>query len=291
MRFRQRLYPQQRVYRWIHGESDGLPGLVADRYGSVVTVQSPCAFYALHADDLASSFLEHEGVEGVRLTLPGCVRTVGVAPASLIVEIDGLQFDVSLAEGQKTGMFLDQRENCLAARPLADGARVLDGHCYAGLWSCQLAAAGAASVLGVDTSSSAIERAQANAGRNGLAGQCSFECADIHEVLQRDARYDVVLLDPPALAKSRAQTGKAVGLYQALNREAMRAVEPGGYLITSTCSHFVDGPSFVEILKRAARAAQRDAWLLEERGAAKDHPVLLAMPETAYLNCCVLRVF
>jgi 23S rRNA (cytosine1962-C5)-methyltransferase len=212
-------------------------------------------------------------------------------PPIVEVTIAGLRFDLNLEHGQKTGLFLDQRENAMAARPLAVGSRVFDGHCYAGQWSCQLAAAGAASVLGVDSSDAAIDGARVNAEKNGLADRCIFECGDVQAALKRGDRYDVVVLDPPALAKSRAQVKKAAGLYQALNRDAMEAVEPGGYLITSTCSHFVEGPDFVEILKRAARAAQRDVWVMEERGAARDHPVLLAMPETAYLNCVVLRVF
>jgi 23S rRNA (cytosine1962-C5)-methyltransferase len=109
--------------------------------------------------------------------------------------------------------------------------------------------------------------------------------------LRHGDRYDIVILDPPAFAKSRGQTHKALGLYQSLNRDAMNAVEHGGYLITSSCSHFVDLPAFLEMLKRASRAAQRNAWIVETRGAAKDHPVLMAMPETAYLKCVMLRVF
>ena len=289
--FRERLYPGESVYRWIHGESDRLPGLVIDRYGPAAVVQSACTFYALYGDALSSALMRHDGVAGVQLNLPGGRRTVGEVPPVVEVTVGGLQIEVNLEHGQKTGLFLDQRENALAVRPLADGARVFDGHCYTGQWSCHLAAAGAASVLGVDSSEPAVSQARANAERNGLADRCIFECGDVQAALQRGDRYDLVVLDPPALAKSRGQVKKAAGLYQALNRDAMEAVEPGGYLVTSTCSHFVDGPAFIEFLKRAARAAQRDVWMLEERGAARDHPVLLAMPETAYLNCVVLRVF
>jgi 23S rRNA (cytosine1962-C5)-methyltransferase len=289
--FRERLYPGERVYRWIHGESDRLPGLVVDRYDRVAVVQSACAFYAAQGDALASALLRHEGLEGVQLNMPGGRRNAGNVPSSVEVSIAGLRFEVDLSQGQKTGLFLDQRENAQTIRPLAAGARVFDGHCYSGQWSCHLAAAGAASVLGVDSSEPAIAQARANAERNGVSDQCIFECGDIQSALRRGNRYDVVLLDPPALAKSRGQAKKAAGLYQGLNKDAMQAVEPGGYLVTSSCSHFVDGPTFLEILKRAARAAQRDVWLVEERGAARDHPILLSMPETAYLNCVVLRVF
>jgi 23S rRNA (cytosine1962-C5)-methyltransferase len=289
--FREQLYPGERVYRWIHGESDRLPGLIVDRYDKVAVVQSACAFYATQGDALASALLRHEGLEGVQLNLPGGRRNAGNVPSSVEVSVAGLRFEVDLSQGQKTGLFLDQRENAQAVAPLAAGARVFDGHCYSGQWSCHLAAAGAASVLGVDSSEPAIAQARANAERNGVSDQCIFECGDIQSALRRGNRYDVVLLDPPALAKSRGQAKKAAGLYQGLNKDAMQAVEPGGYLVTSSCSHFVDAPTFLEILKRAARAAQRDVWLVEERGAARDHPILLSMPETAYLNCVVLRVF
>ncbi len=289
--FRDRLYPGETFYRWVHGESDRLPGMVIDRYGPVAVVQSGCAFYAAYGDALASILTRHDGVEGVQLNLPGGRRNAGEAPGSVEVSHGGLQFVVDLERGQKTGAFLDQRENVLAARSLARGARVFDGHCYSGQWACHMAAAGAASVLAVDSSETAIAHARRNAERNALSDRCIFECVDVRTALQRGQRYDLVILDPPAFAKSRGQSRKAAGLYQALNRDAMEAVEPGGYLVTSTCSHFMDGPAFVEVLKRAARAAQRDVWVLEERGAARDHPVLLTMPETAYLNCIVLRVF
>lgn len=289
--YRERVYPRETVYRWIHGESDRLPGLVIDRYGPVAVVQSACAFYGAYGDALASALMRHEGLEGVQLNLPGGQRNSGTVPPSVEVDLKGLRFVVDLSHSQKTGLFLDQRENVQAVRSLAAGARVFDGHCYAGQWACHLAAAGAASVLGVDSSEPAIAQARCNAERNGVVDRCRFECEDVQTALQRGDRYDLVLLDPPALAKSRGQAKKAAGLYQALNRDAMDAIEPGGYLVTSSCSHFVDGPTFLEIVKRAARSAQREVWLVEERGAARDHPILMAMPETAYLNCLVLRVF
>jgi 23S rRNA (cytosine1962-C5)-methyltransferase len=290
-RFRERIYPGSTVYRWVYGESDRLPGLVADRYGSVVSVQSSCAFYGDKLEPLAEGFLGAEGVSGVRFEIAGTVETRGEAPERVEAELDGMTLGVHLGRGQKTGMFLDQRENWQAMRAYAPGARVLDGFCYIGAWSVQAAQAGAASVLGVDTSARAIEAARENARRNELEQACAFEEADVGEVLRRGERYDLVLLDPPALAKSRTQTEKALGLYQALNRDAMQALEHGGYLITSSCSHFVSLADFMEMLKRAARAAQRDVWVLEVRGAARDHPILLGMPETAYLKNVVLRVF
>jgi 23S rRNA (cytosine1962-C5)-methyltransferase len=157
------------------------------------------------------------------------------------------------------------------------------------MWSCHAALAGASSVLGIDTSGPAIERAAINARLNGVDSVCSFERADAMEVLQRGERFDVVILDPPAFAKSRLQVKKALSLYQTLNRAALDALAPGGVLITSTCSHFVGREAFLEVIKRAVTSAQRQGWVLSVAGAAPDHPVLMAMPESEYLTCVILH--
>jgi len=288
--FREQLFPGQNVYRWVFGESDGLPGLVADRYGPVVSVHSACAFYGRHLDALVEAFANHAGIEGVRFDIAHDVTRTGVVPDSLEVDVDGIRTPVSVESGQKTGLFLDQRTNWPIVRRFSAGARVLDGHCYRGMWSAHAASGGAREVTGVDTSGPAVEAAKETALLNGVSDRCRFEAADVAEVLARGDRYDVIVLDPPALAKSRGQEERALGLYQALNKTAIQALEQNGILITSSCSHFVSREAFLETLKRAACAAQRSAWLLELRGAAPDHPVLLAMPETAYLKCAVLRI-
>lgn len=287
---RETFYPNQTIYRWIFGESDGMPGFVADRYDTVVSVQTTCAFYEPREEELADLFLKTPGVEGVQFQFLRQKKCFGVVPDTLTLALDGLQLGMDLAGGQKTGMFLDQRLNSQAMRPFAKGARVLDGHCYIGLWSCHAAQAGAVSVLGVDTSEKAIEQARINAERNGLSERCQFECADIETVLARGNTYDLILLDPPALAKSRAHLTKALSRYQALNERAMTMVEPGGVLISSSCSHFVEPPAFLDMLKRAAVGAGRQAVLLEFRGAPPDHPVLLSMPEASYLKCALVRI-
>jgi 23S rRNA (cytosine1962-C5)-methyltransferase len=289
-RYRDDLYPDEPVYRWVYGESDGLPGLVADRYGEVISAHAGSAFYARHSDALAEAFLS-QGAKGVRVASGGEVRRFGGVTSPVSIELNGVRLLVDVESGQKTGMYLDQRENYGLMRRYARGATVLDVFCYAGAWSCHAAMAGATSVLGVDTSGSAIEQARTHVELNGVADRCRFECSDAETALKSGEKYQLIVLDPPALAKSRGQTAKALGMYQALNRDAMVALEPGGTLITCSCSHFVDAGAFLELLKRATRAAQRAAWLLELRGAARDHPVLLEMPETAYLKCAVLRVF
>jgi len=289
-RFRERIFPNETVYRWVFGESDGIPGLVADRYGSVVSGQTSCRFYGPYVDQLATAFLSCDGVSGARMEVSGEVHRYGAVPGRVECVVDGVRVTVDVDAGQKTGMFLDQRTNWRAAGAYAREARVLDGHCYIGLWSLHAALAGATHVTAVDTSAQAIEAARRNAEINGVADRCAFEHADIAAVLQRGERYDLVILDPPAFAKSHAQAFKARGVYQTLNCSAIKVIEAGGVLVSSSCSHFVTLDEFLEILKRAATAAQRQVWILDIRGAAPDHPVLMAMPETQYLKCVTLRM-
>lgn len=288
--FREGLYPGETVYRWVYGESDGLPGLVADRYGPLIVARTSSRFYASVVDRLADAFLSHEGTKGVVVRVGDDTFERGIVEAPVECSVNNLSFSIDPKTSQKTGMFLDQRENWKLAQRYACGGTVLDGHCYTGAWGLHAAAAGAERVLGVDTSSSAIETARSNAERNGLSAACSFEAADIQDVLARGETWDTVILDPPALARSRGHLKKALGLYQALNRDAMKVLKPGGILITSSCSQPLDAAAFIEVLKRAAGSARRPAQLLDTRGAAPDHPTLLAMPETHYLTCAVLRI-
>jgi 23S rRNA (cytosine1962-C5)-methyltransferase len=289
--YRDAVFAGADVYRWIHGESDGLPGLVVDRYGDVAAAQSTCAFYAQHADLLAELLMGEFGLKGVRFEHAGGPKHYGEVPETIEAVVDGLRLEVSLAGSQKTGLFLDQRTNLGLIRPLVQGRTVLDAHCYVGAWSCTAALSGAAKVLGIDTSGRAVEAARRNAALNGVSERCTFEEADVAVALARGETYDVVILDPPALAKARTQVGRALKHYQALNKDAMAAVAEGGYLITSSCSSFVDREAFLETLKRASTSAQRQVWVVDVRGAAPDHPVLMSMPETSYLKCVVLRIF
>lgn len=286
---RTRLFPGSTVYRWVFGESDGLPGLVIDRYGEVAVAQTQCAYYGTVKEALSQAVLATPGLTGFSLDIAGVRQTFGTVPDRVSVEIDGLRVDVPIVDGQKTGMFLDQRVNAIVAAKLAQGLRVLDGHTNVGQWACRMASARALHVHAVDTSKSAIDIAQANAHSNGVGEKCRFECAAIEDVLARDENYGLIILDPPAFAKARPQTTKAMGRYQALNRAALRRLEPGGFLVSCSCSHFVDDTQFLESIKRAAIAEQRQLQLLEFRGASPDHPVLVGMPETSYLKCAILR--
>lgn len=294
LELRARLFSGSSVYRWVFGESDGLPGLVVDRYGSVAIAQTQCAFYATHVKVLAKAILATEGIQGVVIEapgLPGGRESFGDCPAETEIDLDGLRLRVPLVGGQKTGMFLDQRRNAAAAAALAPGLNVLDAHANTGQWALRLALGGAAHVRAVDTSRAALDVAAANASLNGVADRCAFECAPVEEVLARKEQYGLIVLDPPAYAKARPQAAKALGRYQALNRAALAALVPGGYLVTCSCSHFVAQPDFLEMVKRAAIAEQRTLQLLELRAAAPDHPVLMSMPETSYLKCAIFRVW
>lgn len=290
LELRARLFPGSRAYRWIFGESDGLPGLVADRFGGVVVVQSSCAFYQHWMAPIAELLLAAEGVTGVRFQVAYHIETSGAVPEAAGFELEGLDVTLQLDGAQKTGMFLDQRWNRLAVAPFAPDARVFDGHCHLGLWGCHAVKAGAREVIAADSSEPALELARENAAANGAADVIDFRKGDVEAVLAEEAPFDVTIIDPPAFAKSRGHAKKAAKRYLELNQAALRATAPGGYLFTSSCSHFVSAADFVDILKRAASAEKRTVQLLELRGAAPDHPVLLSMPETAYLKCAVMRV-
>ncbi len=290
-KLRQRLFPGSACYRWVFGESDGLPGFVADRYASVVVAESSCAFYRPHAEDLGAAFMASEGVRGVRLRFAETVTDIGEIPAEAEVELEGLSLRVDLAQTQKTGLYLDQRTNHRVLLPFVRGARVFDGHCYHGQWACHAARGGAEQVTAVDTSAAALRHAEANAERNGVRDRCHFVAGDVEEQLRQGrGTYGVIVLDPPGLAKSRGQVRTALPKYRRMNAAALTRLRDGGVLVSCSCSHFVDTAAFLDMLKQAAVVAKRRVQLLELRGAAPDHPVLLTMPETAYLKCAVLRV-
>lgn len=288
--YRERCFPGSGVYRWIFGESDSLPGLVIDRYGPLAMAQTSCGFYALHADAIAEAVLETPGVETLVFERPGHNTVHGVQREAVDFEVEGMKLRLPLTGNQKTGLFLDQRSNRVALENWCAGKRVLDGHCHHGLWSLHAARGSAASVLAVDTSADAVARAQRNAEVNGLAEHCRFEARSVEDALAEQTNYDVVIIDPPAYAKGRTHVPNAQKRYRQLNAAAINRVEKGGLLVSCSCSHFIEPANFIELIRQAAASVQRDVWLVEMRGAAPDHPVLLAMPETDYLKCAILRV-
>lgn len=305
VQYRHAFYGDRRALRLVYGEADGLPGLVVDRYGDVLSVQ----FLTLGIDRRRELILDallqlcrpaavvarndvavraHEG-------LPQQVEVLyGELPDVVTVTENGLRFRVDVRGGQKTGYFLDQKENHQALSGRVDGRRVLDLFCYSGNWAIHAARYGAKNVVGVDISADAVALAEENARLNFQEQSCSFVQSDAFEWLREAAkakeRFGTVVLDPPAFVKSRKKLPEAVKGYLTINRRAMELVEPGGYLFSCSCSHHMDRELFLQTLRQAAVQAGRTVHLVEMRGQAYDHPVLLNCPETEYLKCAVLRL-
>lgn len=286
---RQRLFPESTVYRWIHAESDGLPGLIIDRYDAALSMQTSCTFYQKHQDLLQEILLGWPGVSSLAFSFRDSRSHAGQEPGAFQLDVNGLQLGLLLSGTQKTGLFLDQRKNWPLIESFAAGSRVLDAFCYHGLWGLHAARTGASSVTCIDTSQAALDQAQENARLNNLEETCTFLREKVDAHLQECRPYDVIVLDPPAFAKSRKQQRTAFSLYEKLNVLALEKLAPGGILISCSCSHFLDQGMFEEMLKRASRRAACQMQLLMMRGAAPDHPVLTDMPETAYLKCAILR--
>ena len=304
VKLREATYPGAEAVRLVYGESDQLPGVVIDRYGDVLAVQVLTLGMDVRAAMLRDAIEQVLRPRGVMRMADSALRALeglplergvwwGEVPEKLEVTSEGFALEVDLRTGQKTGLYLDQRENRRQAEARARGQRVLDLFCYQGEWALHAARGGAASVLAVDSSAPALEAARRNAERNGLAGPISFrqgDCFDVARELERAGeRFGLVVLDPPALIKSRGQLAGGARAYREINRTAMALLAEGGTLITSSCSHHLEDPLFRQVLLESARSARRPfrvlAWLAE----APDHPQLLAVPETHYLKCAVLQ--
>ena len=302
---RERLYPGSVACRIVHGESDGLPGLIVDRYGSAFCVQTLSIGIDLLKETLCDALesLFHPEVivernESQLRTLEGLPLVSGVLrgtiPACVRITEADLIFEVDLLSGHKTGFYYDQRENRLAVRRYAEGARALDLYCHDGAFSLHLAKAGAREVIAIDVGENAIERARRNADLNGLSERCRFEAADASEALrslhERGEKLDIIVLDPPSFTRSKKNVPEAKRAYVDLNRRAIRVLARGGFLATASCSHHITDETFVDCLREAAVSVDRTLKLLEWRSQAPDHPILPAMPETKYLKLAILQV-
>jgi len=304
-RSRQARYPDEACARLIFGEADGLPGLVVDRYGDALAVQVLTAgmerlrprLEAALREQFAPRLLARRDDTPSR-ELEGLPRVSSQDPEgaeAAAVSYLGLRFRPDFQAGQKTGLFLDQRENVRAFLDhLPPGAAVLDLFCYLGAWGMAALKSGrAARVEFSDASERACHAVEAGLKENGLP-ECELHCGDAFDVLpalRREGRkYSAVVCDPPAFAKSRKHLPEALKAYRRLNGMALSLLEPGGLLVSCSCSHHVGREEFREILREACAAQGRPARLLEFRGAAPDHPVLLNFPEGDYLKCAILRV-
>ncbi|MCA9073410.1 MAG: class I SAM-dependent rRNA methyltransferase [Planctomycetaceae bacterium] len=307
---RERLFadvPSRQACRLVFSEGDGLSGLTVDRYGDWLLVQlTSLALYERREllVELLQSKLQPRGIwlrteKGIR-EAEGLVQDDGLIageapPRPLFIEEHGLRFGVDVVEGQKTGYYFDQRDNRQAIARYTQGTRVLDLHCYTGGFGIAAARSGGArEVLGVDSSAAAITMAGENAVMNEVADRVHFEKGDVAKKLAElsgaGESYDVVILDPPKMARHKKGIDSALKAYTALNREAMKVVAPGGILVTCSCSGLVGRELFLGAVTRAALQVDRSVQLLESRGQASDHPVSVYCPESDYLTCLICRV-
>jgi 23S rRNA (cytosine1962-C5)-methyltransferase len=299
---RRRLYAEPH-YRLVHAEADGLPGLVADRFGDVLVTQLNTAGMAL---------LEAEWVAACEAVLaPSAIVLRNDSPARALEGLEpelrlakggingpielvenGARFLADPREGQKTGWFFDQRDNRRFVAGLSKGARVLDLYCYAGGFAIAAALAGADQVLALDRSEAALALAAQSAELNGLGERCRFQRADAFGEVSRlgaqGERFDVVIADPPAFVKSKKDLGPGLRGYRKLARLAATLVAPGGLLFIASCSHNVEPPDFAEAVRRGLEDAGRSGRILRSAGAAPDHPVHPWLPESAYLKAQAL---
>ncbi len=299
--FRQAVVQGSNAYRLVYGESDGIPSLIVDRYADHLVMQA----LSQGADQLTAVFAELlvELFQPPSLILRNnlSVRTLerlpqekkillGNLPGRIEVFEDGIRYAVDPWNGQKTGAYLDQRENRGRAGAYLRG-EVLDAFCYQGLFGLH-AARSADRVLCLDSSQEALDRAAENARLNGLQNT-AFRRENAFDFLkaevERGNHFDGVILDPPAFAKSKGDLAAAARGYKELNLRAIRLLRPGGILVTSSCSYNLSESRFIEVLKESARDAKADMRIIEKRGQAADHPVLLNFPESHYLKCLILQ--
>lgn len=289
--------------RAIYAEADFLPGLVVDKFGGVLVVQVLSLGMELWKRELTDILVEVIRPEGIyeRNDVPvrrleGMQETTGLlygdVPERVPMVENGIVYAVDVKHGQKTGFFLDQKENRAAIAPLCPGARVIDMFCHNGSFALNAAKYGAREVTGVDISEEALAVARDNARANGL--DANFEahnCFDLLRALSdQGEKYDLVILDPPAFTKTRQMTERALRGYKEINLRGMKLVPDGGFLVSCSCSQHVDDAAFTAMLNEAARDAKKKLRMVEFRTQAKDHPILPASPETKYLKCAILQV-
>ena len=299
--FRASLGLDATAYRLVHGEADLLPSLIVDRYDDVLVLQALSRGMDRLVPTLVPMLVELTGARGilarndpkVRL-LEGLEQKVeilhGEVPATVAVREGPVSYDVDPWHGQKTGLFLDQRENRVAAAQYARG-RVLDCFSYNGGFALRLASV-ADEVEALDSSADAVQRIAQNAAKNGLSNVRARE-ANVFDELRRlereNARFDTIVLDPPAFAKNKASVPKALAGYKEINLRALHLLRPGGYLVTCSCSYNVDEATFGQVLYEASVDSHTPVAVVEKRMQGRDHPVLLGVPETYYLKCFILR--
>lgn len=289
--------------RIVHAESDWLPGLVVDRYGDVLVVQVTSTFVEQSLDAIvpflvdrlgaASAVLRNDVPTRKREGLEQAIDIVhGTRKAEVTIVEGGVQHTVRPLTGHKTGFYLDQRPARALVQSLAKGRRVLDLFAYQGGFSLQALRGGASSALAVDQSAAALEQARGDAAKNQLDGLETQE-ANVFDLVRtlrdKNERFDLIVLDPPAFAKSRRETPGAERGYRDLNRAALRLLSPNGFLVTCSCSHHIDGPRFEELVRQAAAGLPFRVAMRQRLGAGEDHPVVISHPESEYLKVLLMQ--
>ncbi len=300
--YRKRVVESSDAYRLVHGEGDRLPGLVVDRYGGYFVIQTLDQGMDRAKADIVSCLQELFSPQGIVARNDVAVRTreslpleagvvAGEVPDTVAIQMNGLELTADLLHGQKTGIFLDQRENYLAAASYARG-RALDCFTSTGGFALHMAR-NCDSVEAADSSAPALAAAAANASRNQI-GNIEFREADAFDLLASYASshrsFDTVVLDPPAFAKSRANLEGAARGYKEINLRALSLLTAGGILVTCSCSHHMSEAMLLEVVAQASLDANRTLRVVERRTQARDHPILLTVPETHYLKCLILEV-
>jgi 23S rRNA (cytosine1962-C5)-methyltransferase len=298
---RQRLYPGSETFRLAHGESDFLPGLIIDKYNEYISMQILSAGMDKYSEIICNVLEAIFHPKAIIARNDAAIRTLEELPLEkkvlrgnngITIIDDGVKFEVDVLNGQKTGFFLDQRENRKSIHRYAMCGTVLDCFCNEGGFALHAASAKAASVRGVDISESALVKAKVNARLNSAAVE--FEIGDVFETLkllnEKNKKFDMVILDPPSFTKSKKNIPAALRGYKDMNAAAMRLINAGGFLVSASCSHHITEDGFLSTIEQAAVKAKRNVQLLEFAGAAPDHPVIPAMPETKYLKFAIFAI-
>ena len=299
--FRQSLALDATAYRLVHGEADLLPSLIVDRYDAWLVVQALSQGMDRLLPDICQMLVELTGATGILARNDPKVRALegleqkvevlhGDVPESVVVREGPVEYEADLRRGQKTGLFLDQRENRDAAARYARG-RLLDCFSYNGGFALRLARQ-CPHAEAVDVSGDAVGRIRANAERNGVRHIEAREANvfdDLRRLERAGARYDTIVLDPPAFAKNKASVPNALAGYKEINLRAMRLLTPGGYLVTCSCSYNVNEDMFEDVIHQASVDSHVPLAVVEKRMQGRDHPVLVGVPETYYLKCFILR--
>jgi len=305
-RQRQAINPNVCCYRMVYSEADMLPGLVIDRYESHLVVQITTAgmermrdtIFAILADRYPQATLIEKAIRTPRFKegLEEVNRIDKGEVAVISLDINGVRLDADLLGGQKTGFFLDQRDNYRLLKNIARGAQVVDAFAYAGAWGLHALHYGASQVEFIEISSDSCELIEKNLVLNAIAPDLhQISCIDafkrLKELSLNRGQKDIVILDPPAFVKSKHKIREAVRGYKEINLRALHMLKPGGYLISCSCSHFLDRPTFLDTITTAAQDARRRVKLIEYRGQPYDHAILLPMEHGDYLKCALFYVY